>query len=51
MGSIVTEKVGEIEEKTRVGRGRRLRKEVMICIKDVVEKNRFKFILTYWQEK
>ena len=31
VGSVVTAKVGEIEEKTREGRSRRMRKEVVGC--------------------
>ena len=41
MGSVVTEKIGEIEDKAREGRSRRMRKEVVECALAVVGKKKF----------
>ena len=41
VGSVVKAKVREIEENTREGRSRRMRKEVVGCVQDVVGKKRF----------
>ena len=38
VGFIVKEKVGETEKKTREGRSRRTKKEVVGCVQDVVDK-------------
>ena len=43
VGSIVEEKVGDMEDNTREGRIRRLEKEVMGCVQAVVGKNKFLF--------
>ena len=39
--SVVMEKVGEMEENTREGRSRRVSKEVVGCVQDVVGQNKF----------
>ena len=39
MGSVVNAKFGEMEENKREGRTRRMRKEVVGCVQDVVGKN------------
>ena len=41
MGSVVKAKVGELENITREGRSRRMRKEVMGCVQSIVGKNKF----------
>ena len=41
VGSMVTVKVGEIEEKAKMGRSIRLSKEVMGCVQDVVGEKKF----------
>ena len=41
VGSMVTVKVGEIEEKANMGRSIRLSKEVMGCVQDVVGEKKF----------
>ena len=41
VGSAMTLKVGEMEEKAREGRSRRTRKEVVGCVQDVVRNNNF----------
>ena len=38
---MVTAKIGETEEKVRVGRSRRLGKEVVLCVQAVAGKKRF----------
>ena len=38
VGSVVKEKVGEIRDNIREGRSRRMRKEDVVCVQDVVEK-------------
>ena len=43
MGSDVTVKVRDMEEKNRQGRSRRTRKEVVGCVQDVVGKKKFLF--------
>ena len=39
MGSVVKAKVGEIEENTREGIIRMIRKEVVVCVQDFMLKN------------
>ena len=39
VGSVVKANVGELENITRKGRTRRMRKEVMVCVQSVVGKN------------
>ena len=41
VGSAMTLKAGEMEEKAREGRSRRTRKEVVGCVQDVVRNNNF----------
>ena len=41
VGSIVVEKVGEAEEKTREGRSRNMREEVVGCVHSIVGKKQF----------
>ena len=50
-GSVVKAKVGELDEITRDGRIRRMRKEVMGCVKAVVGKNKFLFKFEDAQKK
>ena len=40
LGSVVKEHVGEMEDNTREGRSRRMRKEVVGCVQDVVGKKK-----------
>ena len=40
VGSVVKAKVGELEKITREGRIRRMRKDVVGCVQDVVGKNK-----------
>ena len=39
--SLVNAKVGNTEEKTREGRSRRMRKEMVVCLQAVVGKKKF----------
>ena len=41
VGSAVTAKIGEMEEKTMEGRSRRMRGEVVDCVRAVVGKKKF----------
>ena len=41
MGSVVKAKIGDIEENIREGRCRRVSKEVVGCVQDIVGKNIF----------
>ena len=41
VGSMATSKVGEMEQKAKLGRSRRLRKEVAGCVKAIAGKKRF----------
>ena len=43
MGSVVTEKVGEMEENTREGRSSSMMKDVVGCCRTVVGDNKFLF--------
>ena len=47
VGSIVKSKVGELEKITRKGRSRRTSKEVVVCVQDVAEKEKFISQLKY----
>ena len=49
VGSVVKAKVGELEKITR--KGRRMRKEVVVCVHSVVGKNKFLVIFEYVQKK
>ena len=51
VGSIVKAKVGELENITREGRSRSMRKEVVGCVQIVVGKNNLLFIFKYGQNK
>ena len=41
MGSVVKAKVGELENITREGKSKRMRKEVVGCVQSVMRKNNF----------
>ena len=41
VGYFVNVNVGDLEEITRKGRNRRIRKEVLLCVQDMVVKKRF----------
>ena len=47
LGYVVKEKVGEMEDNTREGRSRRMRKYVVGCVQTVVGKKRLLFQLEY----
>ena len=47
VGYIIKKNVGDMEEKTREGIRRRIRKKVVGCVQDVVEKKNFMFKLKY----
>ena len=51
VGSFVKAKVGELERITRKGRSRRMRKEVVGCVKSVVGKNKFLVIFEDGKKK
>ena len=51
VGSVVKAKVGELENITREGRSRRMRKEVVGCVQRVVGKNKLLFLFEYGQKK
>ena len=50
VGSIVAAKVRELEDITREGRIRRMRKEVVGCVQDIVGKKKFLVQLKYGQK-
>ena len=41
LGYVVKARVGDMEENTREGRSMSTRKEVLVCVQDVVRKKRF----------
>ena len=41
VGSVVKSKVGYLEKITREGRSRSMRKEVVVCVQDVVGKKNY----------
>ena len=51
MGSVVKAKVGDMEEKMRVEGTRRIMKEVLVCVKSVMGKNKFSVKFKYGQKK
>ena len=51
VGSVVKDKVGELEKITREGRIRRMRKEVVGCVQHVVGKNKFLVLFEYGKKK
>ena len=51
VGSVVKAKVGELEKIKNNGRTRRMRKEVVGCVKSVVGKNKFLVLFEYGQKK
>ena len=51
VGSVLKEKVGEIDEYTMEGRIMRMRKEVVRCVQDVVGNKIFLFQLKYGKNK
>ena len=51
VGSVVKAKAGEMEEKKREGRSRRMRKLVMGCVHAVVGKKRFVISIQRWAEE
>ena len=51
VGYVVKAKVGDIEENTREGRSRRIRKDVAGCVQAVVGKNIFLIRFTDGQNK
>ena len=51
VGSVVKAKVGELENITREGGIRSMRKEVVGCVQCVVGKNNFLVLLEYGQKK
>ena len=51
VGSVVKAKVGELENITRKGRSRRMRKDVVGCVQSVVGKNKFLVLFEDVQNK
>ena len=51
VGYVVKAKVGELENITREGIIRRMRKEVVGCVQSVVGKNKFPVLFKYGQKK
>ena len=51
VGSVVKAKVGELENITREGRSRRMRKEVVGCVQHVVGGNKFLVLFEDGQKK
>ena len=51
MGYVVKAKVGDMEENTKGERSRRMRKEVVGCVQDVVGKKRLLVLFEYRQKK
>ena len=51
VGSVVKANVGELEKITRRGRSRRMRKEVVGCVQNVVGKNKFLVLFEDGQKK
>ena len=50
VGSVVKAKVGELDNTTKEGRSRRMRKEVVGCVQIVVGKKKFRVLLKYGQK-
>ena len=51
VGSVVKAKVGQLENITRKGRSRRMRKEVVGCVQSVVGKNKCLVLFEYGKNK
>ena len=51
MGSAVTRKFGDMEENSREVRSRGIRKEVLVCVQDVLGKKKLLYQLEDYQRR
>ena len=51
MGSVVKDKVGELEKITREGRSRKMMKKVVVCVHSMLGKNNLLFQFEYGQKE